>query len=146
ACHVHENFSPEAILELRNEYPEAKILVHPECEFPVRQLADYIGSTAGMIEYAGKDKNKAYIVATEPGIIHQMKKRNPAGKYIAAPAKAAFSFSNDCNFMKIITMEKIYNCLKYEEPFISLDSDLIAAARLPLERMLAISEIFAGKQ
>ncbi len=146
ACHVHENFSPDGILRLRNENPEAIILVHPECELPVRQLADYIGSTAGMLEYAGKDKNKTYIVVTEPGIIHQMKKSNPAGKYITAPPKAALRASNECNFMKIITIEKIYNCLKYEEPFITLDSDLIAAARIPVERMLDISEIFAGKR
>lgn len=146
ACHVHENFSAEGIIVLRNEYPEAEVLVHPECEYPVRQLADFTGSTAGMIEYAGRDKNKTYIVATEPGVIHQMKKINPEGKYIAAPAKISLTSGNQCNYMKLITIEKIYNCLKNEEPFIELDSELMAAARKPVERMFDISKIPAGSR
>lgn len=146
ACHVHENFSAEGILRLKKENPEAEILVHPECESAVRELADYIGSTAGMLEYTSGNKNKAYIVATEPGIIHQMKLRRADAKYLAAPRKDFPFAANDCNFMKTITIEKIYNCLKYEEPVIRLDPVIINSARTAVERMLDISKIFAGSR
>ncbi len=139
-CHVHEEFSIEAILKLKEEYPEAKVIVHPECELPVRMVADYIGSTSGLLDFIKKDEGNIYIVATEPGIIHQMIKTNPLKKYIPAPPKDSTCGCSECNFMKLITVEKIFNCLKNENPEILLEKELMAAARKPIMRMMEISE------
>jgi quinolinate synthase len=139
-CHVHEEFSLEAILKLKEQNAEAKIIVHPECELPVRMVADYIGSTAALLNFTKEDNGNCYIVATEPGIIHQMKKENPGKMYIPAPPRDSTCGCSECNFMKLITMEKIYNCLKSEKPEIKLSKKIIAAAQKPIWRMLDISK------
>jgi len=140
ACHVHEEFSLEAIIKLKRENPEAKIIVHPECELPVRMVADFIGSTAALLKFSKNDNSMCYIVGTEPGIIHQMKKENRDKEFIPAPPKDSTCGCSECNFMKLITMEKIYNCLKDEKPEIFVDNNVINDARKPIERMLEISE------
>jgi quinolinate synthase len=139
-CHVHEEFSLEAIIKLKKENTGAKVIVHPECELPVRMVADFIGSTAAMLNFTKKDSGKAYIVATEPGIIHQMKKENPEKIYIPAPPRDSTCGCSECNFMKLITLEKIYKCLINEEPEIFVDENLIRKAERPIRRMMEISE------
>jgi quinolinate synthase len=139
-CHVHEEFSLEAILKLKEENPDAKIIVHPECELPVRMVADFIGSTAALLQFTREDSNKTYIVGTEPGILHQMIKANPGKKYIPAPPKDSTCGCSECNFMKLITIEKIFRCLKNETPEITVPGDIIAKAGKPIKRMLEISD------
>jgi len=139
-CHVHEEFSLEAIIKLKEENKEAKIIVHPECELPVRMIADFIGSTSALLSFTKKDTSDCYIVATEPGIIHQMKKENPQKTYIPAPPRDSTCGCSECNFMKLITMEKIYRCLKTEKPEINVNKKIITAAQKPIQRMLDISE------
>jgi quinolinate synthase len=139
-CHVHEEFSLEAILKLKKEYPEAQIIVHPECELPVRMVADYIGSTSALLQYTRNDKGNCYIVGTEPGIIHQMKKENPGKIYIPAPPKDSTCGCSECSFMKLITIEKIVNCLRNEKPEIKLDKNIILKAGKPILRMMEISD------
>jgi quinolinate synthase len=139
-CHVHEEFSLEAIIRLKKENPEAKIIVHPECELPVRLVADYIGSTSALLQYTKKDSSPAYIVATEVGIIHQMKKENPQKNFIPVPPIDSTCGCSECSFMKLITIEKIYNCLKYEKPEILIDHNLLVRAQKPINRMMEISE------
>jgi quinolinate synthase len=138
-CHVHEEFSLEAILKLKDQNPGAKVIVHPECELPVRMVADFIGSTAALLKFTKEDDGNCYIIATEPGIIHQMKKENPDKIYIPAPPRDSTCGCNECNFMKLITIEKIYNCLKNERPEIKVNKKLISAAQKPIRRMLEIS-------
>jgi len=140
ACHVHEEFSLEAILKLKEENTEAKVIVHPECELPVRMIADFIGSTSALLEFTRKDDSKSYIVATEPGIIHQMKKANPLKSYIAAPPKDSTCGCSECNFMKLVTIRKIYNCLRDEKPEILINRDVLLKAQKPIVRMMEISE------
>jgi quinolinate synthase len=139
-CHVHEEFSLEAILKIKNEHPDAKIIVHPECELPVRMVADFIGSTSALLQYTKTDKGKEYIIATEPGIIHQMKKENPEKIYIPAPPRDSTCGCSECNFMKLITIEKIYKSLVNETVEIKLDRVLLEKARRPIIRMMEISE------
>ena len=139
-CHVHEEFSLEAILRLKKENPDAKIIVHPECELPVRMVADYIGSTSALLNFTKTDKAICYIVATEAGIIHQMKKENPFKTYIPAPPRDSTCGCSECSFMKLITMEKIYNCLVNEKPEIIIDKNLLLKAQKPIRRMMEISE------
>lgn len=140
ACHVHEEFSVEAILKIKNDYPEASIIVHPECELPVRMIADFIGSTAAMLTFTKENNSELFIVATEPGIIHRMKRENPWKKFVPAPPKDSTCGCSECNFMKLITMEKIYNCLLKEEPEILIAEDMLEKARKPIERMMELSE------
>jgi len=139
-CHVHEEFSLEAILRLKKENPEAKIIVHPECELPVRMVADYIGSTSSLLQFTKKDNGKCYIVATEVGIIHQMKKETPGKTYIPAPPRDSTCGCSECNFMKLITIEKIFNCLTNEKPEIFIDKNVLLKAQKPIRRMMEISE------
>ena len=139
-CHVHEEFSLEAILRLKKENPEAKIIVHPECELPVRMVADFIGSTSSLLQFIRNDPGNCYIVATEAGIIHQMKKENPEKNYIPAPPRDSTCGCSECNFMKLITIEKILNCLKSEKPEIILDGEILIKAQKPIRRMMEISE------
>jgi quinolinate synthase len=139
-CYVHEEFSLEAIVNLKEEYPDAKVIVHPECEMPIRLIADYIGSTSSLLSYTMKDSSKVYIVATEPGIIHQMNKANPLKKYIPVPPVDSTCGCSECSFMKLITLEKILNCLKNEKPEIILDKETIVRAGKPIRRMMEISE------
>jgi quinolinate synthase len=140
ACHVHEEFSLERILELKEEHPEAQILAHPECEKPILLVADHIGSTTSLLNYTKSDKGQTYIVATESGILHQMRKANPQKNFIPAPPKDSTCACNDCKYMKLISMKKIYNTLKYELPEITLEQDLMDRARGSIIRMLDISK------
>ena len=140
ACHVHEEFSLERILEIKEKEPDAKIIAHPECEKPILIVADHIGSTSSLLNYTRSDDAKKYIVATESGIIHQMKKSNPDKTFIPAPPKDSTCACNDCNFMKLITIKKLYNCLKYEQPEIKVDEDIRKKAVHSIKRMLEISE------
>jgi len=140
ACHVHEEFSLEAILKLREENLGAKVIVHPECELPIRMIADFIGSTSALLQYSKTDSSNKYIVATEVGIIHQMQKANPAKVFIPVTPKDSTCGCSECNFMKLTTLEKIYNCLNTESPEITLDNDIIEKAQKPIIRMLEISK------
>lgn len=140
ACHVHEEFSLEAILELKKEFPNAKIISHPECEKPVQLISDFVGSTAALLKFSTSDISKEYIVATESGILHQMKKLNPNKKLIPAPPKDSTCGCNDCNFMKLITINKIYNTLKYETPEVILSNEIIKKAKKSIDAMLDISK------
>ncbi|MGE5421124.1 MAG: quinolinate synthase NadA [Chloroflexota bacterium] len=139
-CHVHEEFSLEAILKLKKEHPGAKLIVHPECELPIRMVADFIGSTAALLNFTKKDDATSYIIATEPGIIHQMKKANAAKEFIPAPPKDSTCGCNECSFMKLVTIEKIYKCLLNEEPEINVRVDVLEKAQKPIRRMMEISE------
>ena len=121
ACHVHEEFSLERILELKKEHPDAQIIAHPECEKPILIVADHIGSTTSLLNYSVRDKGKKYIVATESGILHQMKKASPQKIFLPAPPKDSTCACNDCKYMKLISLKKIYNTLKYELPEITLE-------------------------
>jgi len=140
ACHVHEEFSLERILELKEENPEAQIIAHPECEKTVLIVADFIGSTSALLNYTISDSGKTYIVATESGILHQMRKASPQKHFIAAPPNDSTCACNDCKYMKLITLKKIYNTLKYELPEITLERDLMDQARGSILRMLEISK------
>jgi quinolinate synthase len=139
-CHIHEAFSLEAIIKLQEEYPEAKVIVHPECEMPIRLVADFIGSTSALLAYTKSDKSNVFIVATEPGIIHQMRKANPAKIYLHVPPRDSTCGCSECSFMKLITIEKIYKCLINETPEITLDKEIIIKAGKPIRRMMEISE------
>ena len=140
ACHVHEEFSLEEILKIKSEHQDASIIVHPECELPVRMVADFIGSTGALLAYVKKDSAKKYIVGTEAGILHQMKKACPEKIFIAAPPKDSTCGCSECNFMKLISLNKIYNTLKYESPEVIMDPALMERAALPIRRMLEISD------
>ncbi len=140
ACHVHEEFSLERILKLKNENPDAQIIAHPECEKPILIVADHIGSTTSLLNYTKKDTGGTYIVATESGILHQMRKSSPFKNFIPAPPKDSTCACNDCKYMKLISLKKIYNTLKYELPEITLEQDLMDRARGSIVRMLEISD------
>ena len=140
ACHVHEEFSVEKIIELKKDHPDAKVIAHPECEKPVLLLADHVGSTSSLLKFTKEDDNDTYIVATESGIIHQMKKANPHKTFIVAPPKDSTCGCNDCNFMKLITLKKIYESLLDEKPLVELDEYTIQKAKRPIVRMLEISK------
>ncbi|PJJ83367.1 quinolinate synthase NadA [Mucilaginibacter auburnensis] len=138
ACMVHEIFSQEKITRLKERYPGAKLLAHPECEDVILKMADYIGSTTGILKYATNSPEKEFIVATEPGIIHQMQKENPDKVFIPAPPNNQCA-CNDCPHMKRNTLEKLYLCIKNEMPEITVPDHIIEKAVLPIERMLEIS-------
>ncbi|MDF2437851.1 MAG: nadA [Bacteroidota bacterium] len=138
ACMVHEIFSLEKIIKLKTQHPGAQLLAHPECEAALLEVADYIGSTTGILNFATKSEAKEFIVATEAGIIHQMQKNNPGKVFIPAPPNNSCA-CNDCPHMKLNTLEKLYNCLKYEQPEIILEADLIEKAKKPILRMLDLS-------
>ncbi len=140
ACHVHEEFSIEKIISLKEKHPDASVIVHPECELPVRMIADFIGSTGGMLKYVKNDDSAKYIVGTEAGILHQMRKACPDKVFIAAPPKDSTCGCNECNFMKLISLNKIYNTLKYESPEVIMDKNIIERAARPIKRMLEISD------
>lgn len=140
ACHVHEQFSLEKIIELKKQYPEAKLLVHPECKRQVVMLADKVGSTAALLNYAKESDAKQFIVATESGILHQMQKACPDKEFIAAPPIDSTCGCNDCNFMKLNTLEKLRDCLRDEKPEIIVDEEIAVKARRPIERMIELSK------
>ncbi len=139
ACMVHEIFSREKIIKLKERYPDAKIIAHPECEDSVLELADFIGSTTALLNYTKKDTSQSYIVVTESGILHQMILSNPTKQFIPAPPNNNCA-CNDCPHMKLNTLEKLYNCLKYELPEVILSDKLIDEAKAPILKMLDISE------
>lgn len=139
ACHVHELFSPEKIIELKRQHPGARILVHPECPKPVRILADKIGSTAVLLDYARNSEALEFIVATESGILHQMQKDCPQKTFIPAPPDDSTCACNDCSFMKLNTLTKLYNSLRFLAPQIEVDPAVAERARRPIERMLQLS-------
>ena len=140
ACHVHEKFSLEKILELKAEHPKAKVLVHPECKGAVVKVADKVGSTAALLKFSINDEATEFIVATESGILHEMQKACPEKTFIPAPPEDSTCACNECNFMKLITMKKLYNCLKYEWPQVEVPSDIAEKAVKPINKMLEISE------
>lgn len=138
ACIVHEIFSLEKITRLKIRHPQAKLIAHPECEEPILRIADFIGSTTSLLKYSIQDQAEEFIVATETGILHQMQKESPHKKFIPAPPDNMCA-CNDCPYMKLNTLEKLYLCMEYEEPQIIMDPALIEASRKPIERMLEIS-------
>ncbi len=139
ACHVHEEFSLEKILELKNEYPEAKIIAHPECQKPILIVSDFVGSTSALLRFASQDAATSYIVATESGILHQMRKASPAKTFIPAPPKDSTCACNDCSFMKLHTLKKIYLTLLHEWPEVTVEEDIRIRAEKPIRRMLEMS-------
>ena len=138
ACMVHEIFSLEKITKLKIRHPNAKLIAHPECEEPILRIADYIGSTTGLLKFSKQDPAREFIVATETGILHQMQKESPGKTFIPAPPNNSCA-CNDCPHMKLNTLEKLYLCMKYEMPEINMDEHLRAAAKKPIDRMLEIS-------
>lgn len=139
ACMVHEKYSLEKILDLRKQHPDAEFIAHPECEQPVLLAADFIGSTTALLKHSTSGKAKKFIVATESGILHQMQKNCPDKVFIPAPSVDSTCGCNDCSFMKLNTMEKLYLCMEYEKPELMLSDDLIEKAKAPILRMLEIS-------
>ncbi len=139
ACHVHEKFSVEKILQLKREHPAAKILAHPECKGPVISLADKVGSTAALLKYSITDDAQEFIVATESGILTEMQKSAPQKTFIPAPPDDSTCACNECNYMKLVTLEKLYNCLKYEWPSVEVEPEVAEKAVRPIQRMLEIS-------
>ena len=139
ACHVHEKFSVEKILELKKQYPDAAILVHPECKGAVAKLADKVASTAGLLKFAMASDKKDFIVATESGILYEMRKNCPDKNFIPAPPEDSTCACNECNFMRLNTLEKLYNTLKYEWPEVQVDAAVAEKAIRPIRKMLEIS-------
>ena len=138
SCMVHEIFSLEKITKLKEKHPLAQFIAHPECEPALLEIADFIGSTTALLNYTIKNSTKEFIVATETGIIHQMQKSSPDKTFIPAPPNNSCA-CNDCPHMKLNTLEKLYICLKYEQPEITMDTVLMDKARKPIARMLELS-------
>lgn len=139
SCVVHETFSERKILELKVKHPNAKLISHPECEEPILIHSDFIGSTSKLLNFVQTDSSNEYIVATETGIIHQMKKAEPEKVFIPAPPEDEACSCNECPYMKLNTMEKLYLCMKNGFPEIKLDEEIRLKALLPIERMLQMS-------
>ena len=139
ACHVHEQFSVQKLMDLRREHPEAKVLVHPECPKPIRIVADKVGSTQALLNYAVDNEAQEFIVCTESGILFEMQRRCPNKTFIPAPPDDGKCACNECNYMKLITLEKLYNSLRYMQPTIEVDPVIAQRAVRPIERMLDIS-------
>lgn len=139
ACHVHERFSVEKIIELKKAHPAAKVLAHPECQGPVVKIADVVGSTAALLKYSINSDDQEFIVATESGILHEMQKASPDKTFIPAPPDDSTCMCNECAYMKLNTMEKLYNCLLNETPEIHVDETVAKEAIKPIKRMLDIS-------
>lgn len=145
ACHVHERFSVEAIIKLKKQYPEAKVLAHPECKGPVVKLADVVGSTAKLLKYAVESDDRQFIVATESGILFEMRRQAPDKEFIPVPPEVSDDniigcACNECAYMRLNTLEKLYNTLRYEWPEVEVEPDIIEQARKPIDEMLRISE------
>ncbi len=141
ACMVHEIFSLEKITRLKEQHPNAKLIAHPECEEPLLKIADFIGSTSQLLKYVETDSADTFIVATESGILHQMQKNAPNKTLIAAPPENNCA-CNDCPYMKLNTLEKLYLCLKYETPELLMEEELRLAAKKPIDKMLELSKQF----
>lgn len=140
SCIVHEIFSLEKITKLKVRHPHAKLIAHPECEEPILRIADFIGSTTGLLKYTQTDDTQEYIVATETGILHQMMKASPHKTFIPAPPNNSCA-CNDCPFMKLNTLEKLYLCMEYETPEITMDETLRLQAKKSIDRMMEISRL-----
>ena len=140
ACHVHEQFSVEQLVSLKKQYPEAKVLAHPECKNVVLMLADYIGSTQALLNYATESNDTTFLIATESGIIHEMEKRNPNKTFIPIPPVDSTCGCNNCQYMRLNTLEKIYDCLKNETPEILVDEAIRVKAVKPILKMLEMSK------
>lgn len=138
ACTVHEEFSLEKILKLKEEHPAAKIVVHPECKAYIVKVADYVGSTAGILEYCGQSDADEFIVVTEAGILAEMRKRYPEKRFIPAPPEDSTCACNECRYMKMVTLENILACLENESPEVKLDEDVRRAAERSIQNMVAI--------
>ena len=139
SCVVHEAFSFDKILDLFKKYPKAKFVAHPESKSLILDVANYVGSTSKLLEYVQNSRNKEFIVATEAGILHEMNKRCPDKLFIPAPVEDSTCACSECSFMKLNTLEKLYLCLKYEKPEITLTKEIISKAKAPLLKMLSIS-------
>jgi quinolinate synthase len=138
ACEVHETIRTESIIQLKLQHPDAKLIAHPECKQPVLILADFIGSTSAMLDFTAKDNCTKFIVATETGIVHQMQKLSPEKEFIVVPSDETCS-CNDCPYMKLNTLEKLYLCMLHEKPEITLPAEVIHKAHKPIMRMLELS-------
>jgi len=139
ACHVHEQFSIEKLVELKKEHPEALVLAHPECTKPLLMLSDYIGSTQALLNFATASDKKEFLVATESGILHEMQKKNPDKHFIPVPPNDSTCACNECNFMRLNTLEKVYQCLLNESPEILVEEKIRQKAVKPILRMLELS-------
>jgi len=140
SCMVHEIFSRKRLMELKAQYPGAKIIAHPECEEPILELADFIGSTTKLLNYSQSDEADTFIVVTESGILHEMEKRSPEKTFIPAPGTDESCECNNCPHMKLNTLEKVYICLEHETPDIEIEESLRLRALQPIERMLELSK------
>lgn len=139
ACHVHDRFSLQAIIDMKKEHPGAKVLVHPECRRPLQLIADKVGSTAALLDFARSDSAKEYIVVTESGILFEMRRECPEKTFLPAPAEDSECQCNECDFMKMITLRKVRDCLRDGYPEIKVDPEIAAKAVRPIERMLELS-------
>lgn len=139
ACHVHEQFSVEKLVELKKQHPEAKVLAHPECKRAIILLADVVGSTAALLDYAVENDCREFIVATESGILHEMQRKCPGKTFIPLPPNDSTCGCNDCSFMKLNTLEKLRDCLRDGRPEVTVDPEVAEKARRPIDRMLSIS-------
>ena len=139
ACHVHEQFSVEKLVKLKSEHPDSLILAHPECKKSVLIMADFIGSTQALLNYATASDKKSFLVATESGILHEMQKQNPDKEFIPVPPNDSTCACNECNFMRLNTLQKLYDCLKDETPEILIDEEIRLKAVKPILRMLEMS-------
>jgi quinolinate synthase len=139
ACHVHEKFSLEKILDLKKTHPGAKILAHPECKKPILMSADFVGSTSAIIDFVGRDGGGQYIIVTESGILHEMKQKYPDVEFIPAPPTDSACGCNDCEYMKLVTLEKIYSTLVNESPEVTMDEDIRRRAERSIRAMLELS-------
>ena len=140
ACHVHDRFSLEKIVEMKKEHPEAKILVHPECRKPLRLIADKVGSTAALLAYAQESEAQEFIVVTESGILFEMQRKCPEKTFLAAPAEDSECQCNECEYMKMHTLKKLYECMRDETPEVKVDAAIAERAVKPIERMLELSK------
>lgn len=138
-CHVHQQFSLEKILELKESHPDALVLVHPECPAPIRLIADRIGSTAALLKFAARSDAREFIVATERGILHKMRQECPGKTFIPAPPSDSACACNDCSYMKLNTLEKLRDCLRDMAPAVEIDPEVARLGRKPIDRMLEMS-------
>ena len=140
ACHVHVRFSVVNLVELKKQHPQAKVLVHPECKGAIVKLADVVGSTAALLRYAVENEADTFLVVTESGILHEMQKKAPHKQFIPVPPEDAACACNECNYMRLVTLEKVYRCLQAEAPEVEVPADIAEAALRPIQAMLEISE------
>lgn len=139
ACHVHDRFSLQGIMDMKKEHPGAKVLVHPECRKPLQMIADKVGSTAALLEFAANDEASEFIVVTESGILFEMRRKCPEKSFLPAPAEDAECQCNECDYMKLNTLEKVYMALRDEKPEVIVDPELAEKALRPIKRMLELS-------